>query len=110
MGLQLVGLQVMIGALGVSGEGLMATLPLIISFAILAAFDYSSGLRAPAAIAIVKDVVIYLTAFTADPRVALPVGGVREPLATADPASARLSAERAGPLAAHRAAAPRPRA
>src|SRR5258706_7300363 len=64
--LQLVGLQVMIGALGVSGQGLMATLPLIISFAILAAFDYSSGLRAPAAIAIVKDVLIYLTAFTAE--------------------------------------------
>src|SRR5258705_10667827 len=63
--LQLVGLQVMIGALGVSGQGLMATLPLIISFAILAAFDYSSGLRAPAAIAIVKDVLISLTAFTA---------------------------------------------
>src|SRR5258706_9521017 len=73
--LQLVGLQVMIGALGVSGQGLMATLPLIISFAILAAFDYSSGLRAPAAIAIVKDVLIYLTAFTAVIVVPLPLGG-----------------------------------
>ncbi|HKC55078.1 MAG TPA: sodium:solute symporter [Vicinamibacterales bacterium] len=73
--LQLVGLQVMIGALGVSGQGLMATLPLIISFAILAAFDYSSGLRAPAAIAIVKDVLIYLTAFTAVIVVPLQLGG-----------------------------------
>ena len=73
--LQLVGLQVMIGALGVSGQGLMATLPLVISFAILAAFDYSSGLRAPAAIAIVKDLLIYVTAFTAVIVVPLQLGG-----------------------------------
>ena len=51
--LQLVGIQVMIGALGVSGKGLMGDLPLIIAFGILAAFTYSSGLRAPAALAIV---------------------------------------------------------
>ena len=73
--LQLVGLQVMIGALGVAGQGLMATLPLVISFAILAAFDYSSGLRAPAAIAIVKDLLIYITAFTAVIVVPLQLGG-----------------------------------
>src|SRR6266576_478748 len=60
--LQLVGIQVMIAALGVSGTGLMGDMPLIISFAILAAFTYSSGLRAPAAIAIVKDCLIYVTA------------------------------------------------
>src|SRR5262245_39703226 len=60
--LQLVGIQVVIGALGVSGPGLMGDLPLIIAFAILAAFTYSSGLRAPAAIAIVKDILIYTTA------------------------------------------------
>src|SRR5579862_987210 len=52
--LQLVGIQVMIGALGLSGQGFLADLPLIIAFIILAAFTYSSGLRAPAAIAIVK--------------------------------------------------------
>src|SRR5947208_4716685 len=73
--LQLLGLQVMIGALGVQGQGLMATIPLIVSFAILAAFDYSSGLRAPAAIAIVKDLLIYLTAFTAVIVVPLQLGG-----------------------------------
>src|SRR4029079_12576690 len=60
--LQLVGIQVMIGAPGVSGTGLMGDMPLIISFGILAAFTYSSGLRAPAAIAIVKDLLIYVTA------------------------------------------------
>jgi len=54
--LQLVGIQVVIGALGISGAG---DLPLIIAFIILAAFTYSSGLRAPASIAIVKDILIY---------------------------------------------------
>src|SRR5712671_262179 len=60
--LQLVGIQVMIGALGVSGQGWLGDLPLVIAFGILAAFTYSSGLRAPAAIAIVKDLLIYATA------------------------------------------------
>jgi SSS family solute:Na+ symporter len=60
--LQLVGIQVVIGALGISGTGLAADLPLIIAFVVLAAFTYSSGLRAPASIAIVKDILIYITA------------------------------------------------
>src|ERR1700683_3194611 len=38
--LQLVGLQVVIGALGISGTGLAADMPLIIAFVILAAFTY----------------------------------------------------------------------
>jgi SSS family solute:Na+ symporter len=49
--LQLVGIQVVIGALGISGTGLTADLPLLIAFVVLAAFTYSSGLRAPASIA-----------------------------------------------------------
>ena len=63
--LQLVGIQVVIGALGISGTGLAADLPLVIAFVVLAAFTYSSGLRAAASIAIVKDVLIYITAFAA---------------------------------------------
>jgi solute:Na+ symporter, SSS family len=63
--LQLVGLEVVIGAMGVQLSGFFVYLPLIISFAILAAFDYFSGLRAPAAIAIIKDLMIYLTVFAA---------------------------------------------
>ncbi len=63
--LQLVGIQVVVGALGISGTGLAADLPLIIAFIVLAAFTYSSGLRAPASIAIVKDILIYITAFAA---------------------------------------------
>jgi SSS family solute:Na+ symporter len=73
--LQLVGIQVMIGALGVSGEGLIGDLPLIIAFGILAAFTYSSGLRAPAAIAIVKDLLIYVTALAVIIVVPIQLGG-----------------------------------
>jgi SSS family solute:Na+ symporter len=51
--LQLVGMEVVIGALGFSTQGLIGHLPLIIAFLILAVFTYKSGLRAPALIAVV---------------------------------------------------------
>ncbi len=73
--LQLVGLQVVLGGLGVYGSGLAADLPLIIAFLILAAFTYSSGLRAPASIAIVKDILIYITAFAAVIVIPMQLGG-----------------------------------
>jgi len=73
--LQLVGIQVVVGALGISGTGLAADLPLIIAFVILAAFTYSSGLRAPASIAIVKDILIYITAFAAVIVIPIELGG-----------------------------------
>jgi solute:Na+ symporter, SSS family len=73
--LQLVGLQVVIAAMGVSGTGYTGDLPLVIAFIILAAFTYSSGLRAPASIAIVKDVLIYITAFAAVIVVPIQLGG-----------------------------------
>jgi len=62
--LQLVGMQTVIGGLGL-GAGLSSNLPLIIAFVVLAAFTYTSGLRAPAMIAIVKDTLIYLTIIVA---------------------------------------------
>jgi SSS family solute:Na+ symporter len=73
--LQLVGIQVVIGALGVSGSGWAADLPLLIAFLVLAAFTYSSGLRAPASIAIVKDILIYITAFAAIIVIPMQLGG-----------------------------------
>ena len=73
--LQLVGIQVVIGALGVNGTGWIADLPLFIAFVILAAFTYSSGLRAPASIAIVKDILIYITALAAIIVVPMQLGG-----------------------------------
>jgi SSS family solute:Na+ symporter len=59
--LQLLGLQVVIGAMGVPTGGVLGDVPLIIAFVILAAFTYTSGLRAPAMIAVVKDTLIYIT-------------------------------------------------
>ena len=58
--LQLVGMRVVIAALGVRGEW-----PLVVAFLILAAYTYSAGLRAPAVIAIVKDVMLYITVLVA---------------------------------------------
>ena len=44
---------------GGSGNWFVKDLPLFIAFAVLAAYTYSSGLRAPALIAFVKDTLIY---------------------------------------------------
>ncbi|MEO8801584.1 MAG: sodium:solute symporter, partial [Polyangiaceae bacterium] len=59
--LQLVGIQVVVAGLGFHGTGIWAEMPLFVAFAILAGYTYSSGLRAPAMIAIVKDAIIYVT-------------------------------------------------
>jgi SSS family solute:Na+ symporter len=58
--LQLVGMREVIAALGVNGEW-----PLVAAFVILAAYTYTSGLRAPAAIAIVKDTMLYIMVLAA---------------------------------------------
>jgi solute:Na+ symporter, SSS family len=63
--LQLVGMKAVIQAMGITGTGLAGDLPLIIAFVILAVYTYTSGLRAPAAIAIVKDILIYITIIAA---------------------------------------------
>src|SRR5436305_5162938 len=54
--LQLVGIEVVLEGLGIHGEW-----PLIIAFVVLAAYTYTSGLRAPAMIAVVKDLLVYIT-------------------------------------------------
>jgi SSS family solute:Na+ symporter len=58
--LQLVGIEAVVKTIGVSGD-----LPIIIAFAVLAAYTYSSGLRAPALIAFVKDTLIYIVVLAA---------------------------------------------
>ncbi len=73
--LQLVGMQVVIGALGFTTTSLAGDLPLIIAFVILAAFTYTSGLRAPAMIAVVKDLLIYITVIAAIIVVPIQLGG-----------------------------------
>jgi SSS family solute:Na+ symporter len=73
--LQLVGMQVVIGAMGIETTGWVGDLPLIIAFVILAAFTYTSGLRAPAMIAVVKDLLIYITVIAAIIVVPIELGG-----------------------------------
>jgi SSS family solute:Na+ symporter len=65
--LQLVGIQAVLEVAGVGGSGnwLARDLPLLIAFAVLAAYTYTSGLRAPAVIAFVKDTLIYLVVIVA---------------------------------------------
>lgn len=89
--LQLVGIQVVIGALGISGTGWEADLPLIIAFLVLAAFTYSSGLRAPASIAIVKDILIYVTAFAAVVIIPIELGGFGKIFEAVPPAKLLLA-------------------
>jgi solute:Na+ symporter, SSS family len=68
--LQLVGMRAVIAALGVNGEW-----PLVAAFIILAAYTYSSGLRAPAAIAIVKDLMLYIMVIAAVIIIPAKLGG-----------------------------------
>jgi SSS family solute:Na+ symporter len=70
IGLQLVGIQVVLAAMGVQGD-----LPIVIAFVILAAYTYQSGLRAPALIAVVKDAVIYVTVIAAVVVIPAKLGG-----------------------------------
>jgi solute:Na+ symporter, SSS family len=73
--LQLVGMEVVIGALGFPTEGFTGHLPLIIAFLILAAFTYKSGLRAPALIAVVKDLLIFISVIAAVIVIPAKLGG-----------------------------------
>ncbi len=68
--LQLVGIRVVIGAMGITGEW-----PLAAAFVILAAYTYSSGLRAPAVIAVVKDVMLYVMVLVALIVIPVKLGG-----------------------------------
>ena len=73
--LQLVGMEKVIGALGVSGEGWMQHAPITLAFVILAVFTYRSGLRAPAMIAFVKDAMIYIFIIAAIVVIPYQLGG-----------------------------------
>ncbi len=68
--LQLVGMRVVISAMGLHGEW-----PLAVAFIILAAYTYSSGLRAPAVIAIVKDFMLYIMVLAALIVIPIKLGG-----------------------------------
>jgi SSS family solute:Na+ symporter len=81
--LQLIGMEVAIKALGLSGE-----VPLVLAFLVLALYTYSSGLRAPALIAFVKDIMIYIVVIAAIAIVPSKLGGYGAIFTAADAAFA----------------------
>src|SRR5690349_21772220 len=68
--LQLVGIEAVLKSMHMN-----ATIALIVAFAILAAYTYQSGLRAPALIAFVKDALIYLVILVAIIYIPYKLGG-----------------------------------
>ncbi|MFJ1794086.1 monocarboxylate uptake permease MctP [Kitasatospora griseola] len=75
--LQLVGIQAVLDVLGVGGSGnwFLQDLPLFLAFGVLAAYTYSSGLRAPALIAFVKDTLVYVVILVAVIYIPMRLGG-----------------------------------
>src|SRR5207248_2799683 len=85
--LQLVGIEVVLEGLGIHGEW-----PLIIAFVVLAAYTYTSGLRAPAMIAVVKDLLVYITIVAAVIVIPEQLGGYGKIFASVPPAKLLLGA------------------
>ena len=102
--LQLVGIEVVLQVLGLqSGEDtawLLQHLPLFIAFAFLAAYTYSSGLRAPALIAFVKDTLIYIVVIVAVLYLPSQVGGWDSVFSAATDSFDAFNAENADAIAA----------
>lgn len=96
--LQLVGMEVVIGAMGVTGH-----MPIVIAFIVLAAFTYTSGLRAPAMIAIVKDLLIYITVIAAVVIIPAKLGGYGAIFASVAPEKLTLAPPPAGSLGSYSA-------
>jgi SSS family solute:Na+ symporter len=79
--LQLIGMAAAVKALGFEGE-----MPLIAAFLVLALYTYSSGLRAPALIAFVKDIMIYIAVIAAISVIPGKLGGYANVFNMADAA------------------------
>lgn len=69
--LQIFGIEVSLAQMGVPIE-----ISLVIAFAILAAYTYTGGLRAPAMIAVIKDVCIWVVVLVAIIYIPLKLGGM----------------------------------
>ncbi|WP_321930972.1 monocarboxylate uptake permease MctP [Paraburkholderia guartelaensis] len=99
--LQLVGIQVTLGALGFPTHGWLGELPLFVAFGVLAVYTWSSGLRAPAMIAVVKDLLIYATIIAALVVIPSQLGGFGHMFAALPPAKLLLKAPDATSLNAY---------
>ncbi len=94
--LQLVGIEAVLGAAGISGKW-----PLYVAFAILAIYTYQSGLRAPALIAFVKDTLIYIVVIAAVIYIPHRLGGWSHIFSAADAKFAKTPAKTDGTLLNH---------
>jgi solute:Na+ symporter, SSS family len=105
--LQLVGMEVVLQVMGIgtsSGSWFVNHLPLFIAFTVLAAYTYSSGLRAPALIAFVKDTLIYVVIIVAVLYIPSQVGGWDHIFATVSDSFDTFNSENADAIAAGDAA------
>jgi len=105
--LQLVGIQVVLEVMGIgtgSDSWFVKDLPLFIAFVVLAAYTYSSGLRAPALIAFVKDLLIYVVIIVAVLYLPSQVGGWDNVFATATHSFTSFNSSNADAIAAGQAA------
>jgi Na+(H+)/acetate symporter ActP len=73
--LQLIGMRSVLERSGIAPTSESATVFLVIAFALLAAYTFMSGLRAPAMIAFVKDTLIYITVIAAIIIIPAKLGG-----------------------------------
>ncbi|WP_405806192.1 sodium:solute symporter [Streptomyces sp. NBC_00210] len=93
--LQLVGIQAVLDVMGVGGgettNWFVKDLPLLIAFGVLAAYTYSSGLRAPALIAFVKDTLIYIVIAVAIIYIPIKLGGFDDIFTKAGDAFAQIN-------------------
>ena len=79
--LQLIGM-----AAGIKALGLKGVLPLVAAFVVLAVYNHSSGLRAPALIAFIKDAMIYIAVIAAVALIPGKLGGYTAVFDAADQA------------------------
>src|SRR3954465_737528 len=105
--LQLVGMQVVLQVMGIGSESdnwFVKDLPLFIAFAVLAAYTYSSGLRAPALIAFVKDILIYVVIIVAVIYLPHQLGGWGHIFDSANASFTQFNSDNADAIAAGQAA------
>ncbi|MGH9476323.1 MAG: monocarboxylate uptake permease MctP [Terriglobales bacterium] len=75
LALQLLGMQLAIAALGFRSPAQASDVGLAAAFVILVAYDYVSGLRAPAIVAIAKDAMVYIVILVAVIWIPIRLGG-----------------------------------
>src|SRR3954467_5075982 len=104
--LQLVGIQVVLDVMGMgqdSSNWLVKDLPLFVAFVVLAAYTYSSGLRAPALIAFVKDILIYVVIIVAVIYLPSKLGGWGHIFSAANDSFTQFNTDNADAIAAGQA-------